>query len=168
MAEDKELENSLGGYKKSIAAENRATIEIDRNLIFTGRTQRGYEVDFDAEVQWGCMPTESLMLSLGGCLSIDMVSFLRKMRCTVTGFKIDLSGERNTEPPQYYKAIHMDVYIKGRGLTEGKVQRAVSLSQDKYCSVHHSLRPDMKITVQCHITDDPDGEDTIKEGPPGT
>ncbi len=149
--EEKELQAGLEGYKQKVSTENKATLTWDKDLIFVGRTQRGYEIDFDAKVEWGCMPTESLMLSLAGCMGIDAMFFLKKMRAEVESFKIDVTGERNPVPPQFYKAIHMHISISGKGLTAKKMDRVISLSQDKYCSVYHSLRPDMKVTVDYSI-----------------
>ncbi len=150
MSEEREvaeLEEQLKGYKEKVATVTKGWLEWDRDLIFVGRTQRGYEIDFDAKVEWGCMPTESLLLSLAGCMAIDMVSFLQKMRCNLRSFKIEIEGKRNPTPPQYYRAVKMLIRMSGEGFTEKKIQRAISLSQDKYCSVYNSLRPDMKVTV---------------------
>jgi putative redox protein len=146
------LEKSLEGYKEKINPINKLTLELDKDLIFAARTQRGYVIDFDAKVEWGCMPTESLLASVAGCLAIDVVSFLRKMRAEITDFRIDVTGERNPTPPQYYKAIDMLIRIKGKGITPKKMDRVISLSQEKYCSVYHSLRKDMKVTVRYEIT----------------
>ena len=151
--EEKDLQEGLEGYKQKVSTENKATLTWDKDLIFVGRTQRGYEIDFDAKVEWGCMPTESLMLSLAGCMGIDAMFFLKKMRADVESFKIDVTGERNPVPPQFYTAIHMHISIAGKGITSKKMDRVISLSQEKYCSVYHSLRPDMKITVDYTITD---------------
>jgi putative redox protein len=145
------LEESLGGYKGKINPVNRATLTWDKDLIFLGRTPRGYELDFDAEAQWGCIPTESLLLSVAGCLSIDCISFLKKMKCDITKFKIDIAGERNPTPPQYYKRIEMMIHIAGDNITPKKLDRVIALSQEKYCSVYHSLRKDLKVDVKYEI-----------------
>lgn len=142
-----ELEGSLEGYKAKIAPVSKATLAWDRDLVFTGQTAQGYEIAFDAAMQDGCSPTESLLLSLAGCMAIDMVSFLRKMRCEIRSYRMDLTGTRNPTPPQRYHAIAMTIAVTGSGLTERKLERAVSLSRDKYCSVYHSLRPDLAVTV---------------------
>ncbi len=147
------LEDSLEGYKEKVAPVTKGTLTWDKDLIFVGRTQRGYEIDFDARVEWGCMPTESLLLSLAGCMGIDMVSFLQKMKCKLESFKIDLEGERNPTPPQYFKTIRMTVHLSGDGITEKKVQRAISLSHEKYCSVYHTLRQDLKVFVDYRINE---------------
>lgn len=143
-----ELKESLTGYKEKVAPITKGTLTWDKELIFVGRTQRGYEIEFDAEIQWGCAPTESLLLSLAACMGIDAVSFLQKMRVNLTSFKIDITGERNPTPPQFYKAIEMVLHISGEQITQKQVERAVALSQEKYCSVYHSLRKDLKVSVK--------------------
>lgn len=142
----------LAGYKEKIPPVNKGTLEWEKELIFHGRTQRGEEVDYDAEFQWGCSPTETLLMSVAGCLAIDVVSFLKKMRAEITSFKIDYSGERNLTPPQYYKAMEMVINISGKNITPKKMDRVIALSQGKYCSVYHSLRKDIKVDVKYNIT----------------
>jgi putative redox protein len=145
--EIKELDDSLDAYKTKVSQVNKATLTWDKDLIFIGRTNRGYELEFDAQQQWGCSPTESLLLSVAGCMGIDMVSFLKKMKCDIKSYKMDIMGERNPTPPQYYTSMEMVISVTGSGLTAKKMERAVSLSHDKYCSVYHSLRKDMKVKV---------------------
>lgn len=148
------LEGSLEGYKGTILQTNKGSLVWDKDLIFNARTQMGYEVEFDARMQWGCSPTETLLMSLAGCLAIDVFSFLQKMRAEISNFKIDFSGDRNTTPPQYYKSIEMTIHITGKGITPKKVERAISLSQEKYCSVYHSLRKDIEVKVNYKINEE--------------
>lgn len=142
----------LSGYKEKIPHVNKGTLILDRDLIFVARTQRGYEFEYDPQFQWGCSPTKTLLMSLAGCLAIDVVSFLRKMQAEITKFKMDVSGERNTIPPQYYKSMELVINISGNNITPKKIERAISLSQEKYCSVYHSLRKDIKVDVRYNIT----------------
>lgn len=153
MSEEIEGQISLEGYKAKVQTVNKATLVLDKDLIFVGRTARGYEIEFDPKVEWGCMPTESLLLSVAGCLAIDVVSFLRKMRCEVDEFKVDIEGFRNPVPPQYYTHIVMTLHLKGEGITAKKVEKVILLSQEKYCSVYHSLRKDLKVDVKYNITE---------------
>lgn len=148
------LEKSLEGYKGTILQTNKGSLVWDKDLIFNARTQMGYEVEFDARMQWGCSPTETLLMSLAGCLAIDVFSFLQKMRAEISTFKIDFSGDRNTTPPQYYKSIEMTIHITGKGITPKKIERAISLSQEKYCSVYHSLRKDIEVKVNYKINEE--------------
>ncbi len=143
----KELEKTLHTYKTKVSQVNKATLTWDKDLIFVGRTNRGYEVEFDAQQQWGCSPTETLLLSVAGCMGIDMVSFLKKMKVEIRSYKMDIVGERNPTPPQYYTSMEMIISVTGTGLTAKRLERAISLSQEKYCSVYHSLRKDLKMKV---------------------
>jgi len=90
-------------------------------------------------------------MSIPGCLAIDVVLFLRKMKAEIKRFDIETMGERNPEPPKYFKAVHMKIRIAGKGITPRKLDRAISLSQEKYCSVYHSLRKDMDIKISYTI-----------------
>jgi putative redox protein len=77
-----------------------------------------------------------------------MVTILTKMRITLASFRMEIEGERNPTPPQYYKAVEIVLYIAGKNLDPRKVERAIALSQDKYCSVYNSLRPDLALNVR--------------------
>ena len=92
MDETKEesLSESVQGYKEKIIPLNRATLKWERELIFLGRTQEGYEIEFDGHVQWGCKPTDALLLGLASCMGIDMVMFLQKMKIQLADFRIDI------------------------------------------------------------------------------
>jgi len=147
-AEEKEdLKEELQGYKAKITPTTKATLTWRRDLVFVGTTPQGYELDFDADSQWGCKPTEALLMSLGGCMAIDIVSILKKMRMDIRRLRIDITGERNPDPPQYFKAVEMTFHLAGRNLDSRRIDRAIVLSREKYCSVYNSLRPDLNLKV---------------------
>ncbi len=148
------LDNALGGYKEKILEVNKGWLEWDKDLIFNVRTQMGYEIEYDANLQEGCAPTETLLTSVAGCMAIDVFYFLKKMRADITSFKIDFSGVRKQDPPQYYKSIDLLIKVKGEGLTPKKLDRAISLSHDKYCSVYNALRSDIEVKVSYKINED--------------
>jgi len=146
--QEQELKDNLKGYKEKINPLSKATLKWDKDLIFSGRTQEGYEIDFDAHVQWGCKPTDSLLLSLAGCMGIDVVMFLQKMKMDFESFRMDINGERNATPPQFFKKIEMVLHIAGKDLNRKKIDRAVALSHEKYCSVYNSLRKDIDVSIK--------------------
>jgi putative redox protein len=95
---------------------------------------------------------EALLLSLGGCMAIDIRAILEKGRVPLEELVVDVEGERATEPPQRFVRIHMDVRAVGPGEADrAKVERAVQLSRDKYCSVFHTLRPDMDVEIRIQL-----------------
>ena len=77
------LDSSLEGYKENILEENKGWLEWEKDLIFNVRTQMGYEIEYDANLQWGCSPTETLLTSVAGCMAIDVFYFLQKMRADI-------------------------------------------------------------------------------------
>jgi len=147
------LNEALSGYKQNINPVVKTVLVWERDLVFTGSTPQGYEIEFDANAQWGCKPTESLLLSLASCMGIDIMTILTKMRLKIAGFRIEVTGERNAQPPQYYKVVEMVMHIAGKNLDPGKVESAIALSRNKYCSVYNSLRPDMELNVRFVLED---------------
>jgi putative redox protein len=150
------LEKSLAGYKEKIPLETTGSIELDpeKDRVFTGRTSVGETIDFDPNKAWGCVPTDSLLVSLAGCLAIDVVTFLKKMRAEISSFRIEAKALRNPDPPQYFKSVENLIKIKGKNIDERKMKRAISLSKDKYCSVYHTLRKDLEYTITYEIESD--------------
>ena len=145
------LDQELADYKKEILPVNKGRLKLERDLYFTGATQRGYEVEYDPAYVEGCSPTETLLLSIAGCLSIDVVIILRKMRCEITRFEVAIEGARKLTPPQYYTSVDMAIEVAGAGITPKKMDRAIALSRDKYCSVYHSLRDDIELGIKYEI-----------------
>jgi len=141
----------LEGYKKKVLPVNKGRLTLLRDLYFMATTQRGYEVEYDVKYEEGCSPTETFLLSIAGCLSIDVVHILRKMRCDVDNYEVAVEGTRNLTPPQYYTAVDIMILLSGKGITPKKIDRAIALSRETYCSVYHSLRKDMVVNVTYEI-----------------
>ena len=139
-----------GGYKENVVNASRGILTWEKDLVFTARI-RGNSIDFDADAKEGCIPTDSLLMSLPGCLAIDVVLFLKKMKAEIKSFDIETVGERNPVPPKYFKAVHMKIRIAGKGITPKKLDRAISLSREKYCSVYHSFRKDLDVKISYTI-----------------
>lgn len=92
-------------------------------------------------------PVQMLLLALASCTAADIIDIAGKMRVAITGLDVQVEGDRNEEPPRYFKRVHMR--YTARGVAEAdrsKVERAVELSHEKYCSVLHSLRKDMEVS----------------------
>ena len=88
----------------------------------------------------------TLLLAAASCTGSDVVSILEKMRVALAECRIEASGVRRETEPRRYTAIHLDYHLRGEGLDEAKARRAIELSITKYCSVVHSLAPDIRIT----------------------
>ncbi|HEV7364309.1 MAG TPA: OsmC family protein [Gemmatimonadales bacterium] len=91
-------------------------------------------------------PMLTLLLAAASCTGSDVVLILQKMREKLGELRIDVAGVRREAEPRRYVSIHLDYWVRGEGLDPAKVRRAIDLSLEKYCSVIHSLAPDIAIT----------------------
>lgn len=127
-------------------------VEWDRELRFSARGRGGASVVVDGGGDAGPSPMESLLIALASCMGIDVVDMLGKMRVPFDGLAVRAEGDRRPEPPRRYTAIRL-IY-ETEGVAEearAKLQRAVDLSRDKYCSVLHTLQPDVDLTVHVEL-----------------
>lgn len=105
---------------------------------FQGKNAQGKTVTMDGPKsigggEDGFRPMEMLLAGMAGCSAMDIVSILEKQRQDLKGLRIELEGERATEHPKVYTAIRVHFILEGP-MDEKKVERAVELSMDKYCS----------------------------------
>jgi len=120
-------------------------------LRFVATDSAGHSFVMDASKQSGgdgsgFSPMQLLLIALGGCTGMDVVHIMRKQRQQVNSLEILVSGKRVEEPPRVYNNIHAEYKIKGKRIKENAVQRAIQLSEDKYCSVGATLRAKAKVT----------------------
>jgi putative redox protein len=87
-----------------------------------------------------------LLLAAAACTGSDVALILEKMRVGLKELRIEASGVRREQEPRRYLSIHFQYHLAGEGLDEAKAGRAIDLSIEKYCSVVHSLAPDIRIT----------------------
>lgn len=99
----------------------------------------------------GVSPMQMLILGLGGCSMVDVVSILRKQRQPLTGVEIELDAKRAEELPRPWETIHMHYIVTGDGLDPQKVERAINLSVEKYCGAHATLAGVATITHDFEI-----------------
>ena len=93
----------------------------------------------------GMRPMQVVLSALGGCSSIDVIHILRKQRQPLQDFSVKLHAERVDSIPKVFKEIHVEYILTG-ALDPAKVEKAISLSMEKYCSVTKMLEPTVNIT----------------------
>ncbi len=118
----------------------------------SGVTPESPAISIDGDHENGPAPMQLLLYAAGACSGIDVVHILRKMRVDVKRLAVDVSGERRDEDPRRFESIHLTFHVEGDGLDESKAGRAVQLSVAKYCSVVHSLAPDISISHDVAIS----------------
>lgn len=116
-----------------------ARVKWVEDALFVGQSGSGHSVIMDGPVEAGgrnlaARPMEMLLMGLGGCSTFDVVSILKKSRQAVESCEVELRAERADAEPKVFTKIELHFVIKGRGLKETAVKRAVELSAEKYCS----------------------------------
>jgi putative redox protein len=124
----------------------RASLTWRQDLRFLGTAPGTPAITIDGDNVVGPGPMLALLLAAAACSGSDVVLILQKMREKLRDLRIDVAGIRREEEPRRYVAIHLDYRVGGEGLDPSKVRRAIDLSLEKYCSVIHSLAPDIAIT----------------------
>jgi putative redox protein len=115
-----------------------------------GATTQNTAIVIDGDGIAGPSPVQLLVTALLGCMSADIVDILRKGRHPLTRFHAALTGERATEPPRRVTSVRLHFAIHGN-VPPAAVERAITLSREKYCSVWHSLRPDIDLATAFDI-----------------
>ena len=128
------------------AETKRVSLRWQEGLVFRGGEPGGPEMTIDGDNAVAPGPMLTLLLAAAACTGADVVLILGKMRVSLSEFRLEASGERRAEEPRRYTAIHLEYHLAGEGLDEPKARRAIDLSIEKYCSVLHSLAPDIRIT----------------------
>lgn len=119
------------------------------DLRFDGRAgEAGFTLDSDGKA--GVSPVQALALGLAGCMAIDVVHILAKGRQDLRGLRAHLTGWRAEEEPRRLTQVDLKFFVEG-DVAPDKLERALALSLEKYCSVWHSLRQDIDFTVAFEI-----------------
>ena len=134
---------SLKRINKAVHLE--ATNEDGNKVSIDGSPEIGGE-------DLGVRPMQLLLMGLGGCSSMDILSILGKQKVDIDDFNIDVDAERDLEnTPSLFTNIHVRFIFKGTNLNMKKIERAVNLSMDKYCSVTKILEKSANITHEIVI-----------------
>lgn len=129
-----------------MSTPRHATLTWTGGLAFEGGAPAGPPVTIDGDGAQGPSPMVALLLAAAGCSGADVVSILEKMRVGLSSLRIEITGTRREEVPARYVALHLTFHLAGSGLDAAGARRAIDLSLAKYCSVVHSLAPDIAIT----------------------
>jgi putative redox protein len=127
-----------------------AELVWDRDLIFSGTAAKA-SIVLDSAGAAGPSPVQTLAFALAGCMAMDVVHVIRKGRHHLEECRVEFVGERAPQEPRRFTAITLRFTISG-SVPRPVVDRAIQLSRDKYCSVWHSMREDIPLTVTASIS----------------
>jgi putative redox protein len=117
----------------------------EHDLVFAGKSG-GVATTLDSASVTGPSPMQALAFGLAGCMAMDVVHVLSKGKHDLRGMRADLTGTRAPEEPRRFTAITLHFTITG-DVPKDRVERAITISKEKYCSVWHSMRQDIEFTV---------------------
>ena len=135
------------------ADDTKAVIDLKSTDLFVGHTPSGHSilVDTDHARNSAATPMELLLIALGSCTGVDVISILQKKRQAVSAYRVEVRGERRDDHPRSYKRMAVHHIVTGLSISEQAVSQAIKLSEEKYCSVAATLRPTAEIVSSFEI-----------------
>ncbi len=129
----------------------KAYIKQIKGIAFAGKTDSNHWITMDGPEEFGgsnagVRPKELLLIGLGGCTGSDVVSILQKKKIKLQDFEINISADAAEEHPQVFTRIHIEYVFYGDDLPVKDIERAIELSQTKYCSVTKMLEKAAEVT----------------------
>ena len=138
----------------------RAAVSLIDKMQFMVKTESGHSflVDGAPEVggqNAGARPMELMVASIAGCTAMDVLAILKKMQQEITNLNVSVVGERASDHPKNFLSVHVEYSVTGFDLDETRVEKAISLSEKKYCSAIASMHPSIKLTSNYKIFEQP-------------
>jgi len=138
---------------------SKAKITYVNGMQFVGEADSGHAIIMDAAPEaggknTGFRPMELLLVGIGSCSGMDIVSILKKKKQTISGFEINVNGQKAESYPQKFTGIDIEFIIKGKNISEEAVKRAVQLSMEKYCSVKATIEGSANINYAYKIIEE--------------
>lgn len=139
---------------------SHAAVHYAGNDLFVGITPGGHAQVLETNSRRGsaATPMELLLLGLGGCTAVDVVTVLEKKRTKVTDYRVEVHGHRRAEHPRSFTRMEVRHVLRGERLKKKDVARAIELSETKYCSVAATLRPGVEIVSTFEIIEESQGD----------
>ena len=133
-----------------------ATVKWVDGLKFVGESGTGHTIVMDADTEFGgknagVRPTELLLIGLGGCSGMDIMSVLQKKKQHVLSLEARVTGEKSEEKPRKFVKFNIEYVVTGKDISEEAVKKAVELSMEKYCSVKLTLEGSAKVTYSYKV-----------------
>jgi putative redox protein len=133
-----------------------ATVHYAGDDLWVGISPSGHAQALDTNHERGsaATPVELLLIALGSCTAVDVISIMRKKREAVTDYRVEVKGFRRDEHPRKFTRMEVRHIIRGRHISERALAQAIELSETKYCSVAETLRPTVEIVSSYEIIEE--------------
>lgn len=144
--------------EKAVTGSEVTSVNVDllEGMRFSAMGEDSVEVSIDSDSAHGgsgvgLRPMELLLVSLGSCTGMDVLSILRKKRQHVTGYRIEVAGTRAPDPPHVFTSITLRHIVRGSDIDDRAVQRAIELSETKYCPAYAMLAESAPISTSYEV-----------------
>ncbi|HKS27054.1 MAG TPA: OsmC family protein [Pyrinomonadaceae bacterium] len=136
--------------------DSKAVVHFAGDDLFIGITPSGHAqvLDTNHERASAATPVELLLIALGSCTAVDVVSIMKKKRERVTDYRVEIRGERREEYPRKFTRMEVRHIVRGHNISEKALAQAIELSDEKYCSVAATLRPGVEIISSYEIIEE--------------
>ena len=143
--------------------ENKPTVESASVVLVEGMHLAGdvdgFRIDLDAEEEFGgrgagTQPLRLLLLGIAGCTAMDVISILRKKRQQVSGLEVEVRGDRVEKHPKVYDQVEIIYRVRGEGVEPKAVERAIELSETRYCPAIAMLDKAAQVTSRYEIEEE--------------
>lgn len=139
---------------------DRVTLRWSDKRQFVAWDGHGHGIVMDSKEEHGgertgTRPIEVFLYALAGCTAMDVIGILEKQRQRVTGFELNVEAEQAEEFPKIYPLIKIEYVLTGFGLKASAVERAIQLSEEKYCPVRQMLGPQVTIETSYRMNEEP-------------
>ena len=137
-------------------SDAKAVVHSAGDELFVAITPSGHAqvLETNSKRASAATPVELLLIALGGCTAVDVVSILKKKRERVTDYRVEVRGTRREEHPRAFTRMEVRHVVRGKNVSEKSVASAIELSETKYCSVAAQLRPCVEIVTSYEIIED--------------
>ncbi|MFA6596818.1 MAG: OsmC family protein [Ignavibacteriaceae bacterium] len=139
-------------------ATKKAFVKQVKGITFVGKTDSNHWITMDGPEEFGgsnagIRPKELLLLGLGGCTGSDVASILGKKKVKLEGFEMNITSEVADEHPQVFTKIHIEYVFQGKNLPKEAIEKAIELSQTKYCAVTKMFEKAAEVTHSYKIVE---------------
>jgi putative redox protein len=136
-----------------------AAVTWNHGMSFTGSADSGFDITLGTDPSVGgdndgMRPMELILTGLAGCTAMDVMSILSKKRQKISGFEVRAHADRADEHPKVFTAIHLHYVVRGEGIDPAAVERAMELSETKYCPAQAMLNKVAPITMTYEVIDE--------------
>ena len=134
----------------------KTVVKLKSQVCFQATTGTGHDIIMDGPEasggkNQGARPMEMLLVGMGGCTAYDVVTMLRKGRQAIHHCSVEIEAQRADEVPKVYTQIHLHYILQGDNLQANKIERAINLSTEKYCSATIMMAKTANVTTSYEI-----------------